>query len=78
MDIWDILESNTIFGTGWIFGIFSKVIRYLAQGGIGSVLIDRPTNLPGLKHFQANFKVSKAVVNIFEINVILLVSSVKI
>ena len=34
------------------------LIRYLAQGGIGSVLIERPTNLPGLKHFQANFKVS--------------------
>ena len=38
--------------------IFWELIRYLAQGGIGSVLIDRPTNLPGLKHFQANFKVS--------------------
>ena len=34
------------------------LIKYLAKGGIGSVLIDRPTNLPGLKHFQANFKVS--------------------
>ena len=34
------------------------LIRYLAQGGIGSVLIERPANLPGLKHFQANFKVS--------------------
>ena len=50
---WDILETNKISNKHQDIGL----IRYLAQGGIGSVLIERPANLPGLKHFQANFKV---------------------
>ena len=44
------MQARTYSDSGEIFG---------TQGGIGSVLIDRPTNLPGLKHFQANFKVSR-------------------
>ena len=44
------MQAETYSDSGEIFG---------TQGGIGSVLIDRPTNLPGLKHFQANFKASR-------------------